>query len=82
LPLYSTLNELGCNWLLWMVPCDSAHPAGTVEVLLPGLLRGYVDRFAPSENAHDLSVRPWTEVCEAAWRIVGGTFGSAGQAGD
>jgi hypothetical protein len=71
LPLYTTLNELGCNCLLWMVPADAAHPSGTVEMLLPGLLRGYIDRFAPSENAHDLSLSAWTAVCEAAWRAAG-----------
>jgi hypothetical protein len=54
-----------------MVPADAAHPSGTVEMLLPGLLRGYVDRFAPSENAHDLSLSAWTDVCEAAWRAAG-----------
>src|ERR1700676_1546283 len=68
LPVYAVLNELGCNWLLWMVPSDAAHPSGTVEALFPGLLRGYVDRFAPSENAHELSLEAWTAVCEAAWR--------------
>jgi hypothetical protein len=72
LPVYAALNELGSNWLLWMVPEDAAHKAGTVEVLLPGLLRGYVDRFAPHQDAHDLSMPVWTAVCEAAWRIAGG----------
>jgi hypothetical protein len=72
LPVYTALNELGRNWLLWMVPSDATHPSGTVELLLPGLLRGYLDRFAPSENAHDLSMTGWTAVCEAAWRAVGG----------
>jgi hypothetical protein len=76
LPIYAILNELGRNWLLWMVPSDAAHPPGTVEVLLPGLLRGYIDRFAPNENAHDLSLETWTAVCEAAWRAVGGTLGA------
>lgn len=71
LPLYAVLNELGRNWLLWMLPSDKAHPPGTVELLLPGLLRGYIDRFAPNENAHDLSFAAWTAVCEAAWRAVG-----------
>jgi hypothetical protein len=74
LPLYATMNELGRNWLLWMVPADAAHPPGTVEHLLPGLLRGYIDRFAPNENAHDLSLDVWTSVCEAAWRAVGGAL--------
>jgi len=72
LPVYTMLNELGRNWLLWMVPAAAAHPSGTVEILLPGLLRGYIDRFAPNDNAHDLSFAAWTAVCEAAWRAVGG----------
>jgi hypothetical protein len=72
LPIYAILNELGRNWLLWMVPSDAAHPSGTMETLLPGLLRGYVDRFAQPENAHELSLEAWTAVCEAAWRAVGG----------
>jgi hypothetical protein len=71
LPLYAALNELGCNWLLWVTLADEKHPVGSVEVLLPGLLRGYVDRFAPNENAPDLSLAAWTSVCEAAWRAVG-----------
>jgi hypothetical protein len=75
LPLYAVLNETGRNWLLWMVPSDPAHPPGTVEVLLPGLLRGYIDRFAPLENAHDLSLDAWTAVCGTAWRAVGGGLG-------
>jgi hypothetical protein len=71
LPIYAVLNELGRNCLLWMVPSDAVHPPGTVEVLLPGLLRGYVDQFAPNDNAHDLSFAAWTAVCEAAWRVAG-----------
>jgi hypothetical protein len=74
LPIYAALNELGRNWLLWMLTSDAAHPPGTVEVLLPGLLRGYIDRFAPGENAHDLSLAAWRSVCEAAWRAVGGAL--------
>lgn len=72
LPLYAALNELGRNWLLWMLPADATHAPGTVEVLLPGLLRGYIDRFAPNDNAHDLSFAAWNAVCEAAWRAAGG----------
>jgi hypothetical protein len=77
LPLFSALNEQRRNWLLWMVAADAAHPPGTVEMLLPGLLRGYIDRFAPSENAHDLSMPVWAAVCEATWRAVGGALGGS-----
>ncbi len=71
LPLYAVLNDLGANWLLWVVLADQAHPAGTAEVLLPGLIRGYVDRFAPNENASDFSYSAWQSMCEAAWRMAG-----------
>ena len=73
LPVYTALNELGRNWLLWMRPADQTHPAGTVEHLLPGLLRGYVDRFAPYDNAPDVSLDSWRTVCENAWRMAGGS---------
>ena len=71
LPLYTALNDRGRAWLLWIVPADPAHPSGTVEMLLPGLLRGYVDRLAPNDNAHDLSLEAWLAVCAAAWRAAG-----------
>ena len=58
-----------------MVPADPAHPPGTVEILLPGLLRGHVDRFAPNKNAHDISLSPWAALCAAAWAAVGGGMG-------
>ncbi len=75
LPIYAVLNERARNWLLWVVPSDAGHPPGSVEILLPGLMRGYMDGFAPPENAHLLSLEKWTSVCEAAWRAVGGTLG-------
>jgi hypothetical protein len=71
LPLYAALNETGQNRLLWVVLADEKHPPGTVELLLPGLMRGYVDRFAPYDNAPDLSFSAWLAVCEAAWRMAG-----------
>jgi hypothetical protein len=75
LTIYTALNEHGRNWLLWMVNADATHAAGTVEQLLPGLLRGFIDRFAPAENAHDLSLDVWRSVVEGAWRIAGGSLG-------
>jgi hypothetical protein len=70
LPLYALLNRFGANTLLFVTPADAAHPPGTVERLMPGLLRGAIDRFAPSENAHDLSLEYWLAVCVNAYRLV------------
>ena len=69
LPLAAALRHYGPNTLLWVEVAGPDHPAGTVEWARPGLLRGYIDRFAPSENAHDLSLDCWIAICRAAWRL-------------
>jgi hypothetical protein len=70
-PLAAALRERGDNTLLWVVPHDPAHPPGSVTWLGEGLLRGHIDRFAPYEEATDVSVSGWVSVCRnayAAWR--------------
>jgi hypothetical protein len=66
LPLYMSLNRYSEATLLWVVPFERDRPPGTVEVVMPGLLKGYIDRFAPDENAHDLSFDGWLRVCANA----------------
>jgi hypothetical protein len=66
LPLYMALNRYSDATLLWVVPVERDRPAGTVEVVMPGLLKGYIDRFAPDDNAHDLSFDGWLRVCANA----------------
>ena len=66
LPLHMALNRYGDAMLLWVVPAERDRPAGTVEVVMPGLLKGYIDRFAPDDNAHDLSFDGWLRVCANA----------------
>lgn len=63
LPLHMALNRHADATLLWVAPAAPHRPAGTVEVLMPGLLKGYIDRFAPDANAHDLSFDGWLRVC-------------------
>jgi len=70
LPLYAALSSFGPNILLWVVPADAAHEPGSVEVVLPGLLRGFIDRFAPYEDAPDLSLGVWLELCANAYRLI------------
>jgi hypothetical protein len=66
LPLHVALNKYGPVTLLWVVLAERDRPAGTVEVLMPGLLKGYIDRFAPKDNAHDLSFDGWLRLCANA----------------
>jgi hypothetical protein len=70
LPLHMALNRYGAAILLWVVPAERNRPAGTVEVVMPGLLKGYIDRFAPNDNAHDLSFEGWLRVCANAYVLA------------
>jgi hypothetical protein len=69
LPLFMALNKRRPNTLLWVVPEEPGRPAGTVEVLMNGLLKGYIDRFAPQDNAHDFSFEAWVRLCVHAWLL-------------
>lgn len=68
--LHAALSRYARNTLLWVAPADTQHTPGSVERLMPGLLKGYIDRFAPYENAHDLSFEVWLEICANATRLL------------
>ncbi len=63
LPLHLALRRYADNTLLWVVPAERDRPPGSVEMVLPGLLKAYIDRFAPDDNAHDFSFDGWMRVC-------------------
>jgi len=69
LPLFLALNRRRPNTLLWVVPEEPGHPSGSVEVLMNGLLKGYIDRFAPGDNAHDFSFEAWVKLCVNAYLL-------------
>lgn len=70
LPLHMALNQRAETTLLWVVPATQDRPPGTVEVIMPGLLKGHIDRFAPEANAHDLSFDGWLRVCANALALA------------
>jgi tetratricopeptide (TPR) repeat protein len=57
--------------LLYLRYTDDAHPDGTVDVVRPGLLIGYFDRFGatPSGQLVDIPLASWTTVCREAYRL-------------
>ncbi len=69
LPLYAALSSYGRNTVLWIVPADAEHASGTVEMVLPGLLKGFIARFAQYDRARDLLLNDWLEVCANAYRL-------------
>ncbi len=66
LPVWSCLRGYGDNTLLYVVAADAGHLPGTVEQRAPGLLCGYIDRFAPYDDAHNLFEECWLSICRNA----------------
>ena len=69
LPVWSALRGYGDNTLLYVMVADADHLPGTVEQRAPGLLCGYIDRFAPYEDAHSLFDECWLSICRNAYAI-------------
>jgi hypothetical protein len=69
--LAKAVHAYGPTTLLWVTLANDDHPPGSAIWIEPGLLRGYMDRFAPGENAHDLSLECWVQLCRAARALVG-----------
>jgi hypothetical protein len=76
-PLVASLRRYGPNVLLFVTLADAEHSAGTVEVKAPGFLVGYLDRFAPGQDAHDFELAQWVSVCRGAYRLAQ-AFASSG----
>ena len=68
-PLAMAIRRYGPNTLLFVTLSDAEHRGGTVEAREAGFLVGYVDRFAPGDNAHDLLLGQWVKVCREAKRL-------------
>lgn len=68
-PLAMAIRRYGPNTLLFINLADATHKPGTVEVRAPGFLVGYVDRFAPTENAADFQLAQWVRICREAYRF-------------
>jgi hypothetical protein len=60
---------MGPNHLLWATPCDNEHPAGSIELIEPDLIRGYVVFDLDRAPGTPQPPAPWVEVCEAAYMI-------------
>jgi hypothetical protein len=65
--LVHMLRSFGRNRLLWVVESDSAHVPGDIELLEPDFVKGYIERFAPYDNATDIRPISWFEVCQRTY---------------
>lgn len=67
--LYQAMREKGPSTLLWVTSAEGEHPGGTVKWLDDGLMRGWVERFAPYDRAPDIDIRGWTKLLKNAWAL-------------
>lgn len=70
-PLFQTLRRFGPDTLLWVTKADADHPSGSVEMIEPDFIHGYVERFAPADQAMDVDHLSWFLVCQNALRLSG-----------
>ncbi len=68
-PLAMALRRFGPNTLLFVTLADAEHRGGTVDVRGPGFQVGYLDRFAPGDNAHDFMLSQWVKICRETYRL-------------
>jgi hypothetical protein len=66
LPLFLALNRYGPNTLLWITLANDEEDVGRVEEVLPGLMRGYIDRFIYNQTDRIPSFRGWLSVLSNA----------------
>ncbi len=63
------LRRRGPNHLLWVTPAEAGRPVGTVEIVAPGVMRGYIDRLALDTGIPSYDM--WRVICRRAhglWR--------------
>lgn len=69
--LFVALREFGPNTLLWVPMTDTARPPGTVDMLEPGLLKGYIDRDADYGIFDHEVIAIWLDICRNAYTLSG-----------
>jgi hypothetical protein len=69
LPLFLQLNEYGANTLLYLTRCAHGRRSGTVELIAPGIMRGYVDDFVITPNVEQNDHAAWLRVAVNAWLL-------------
>jgi hypothetical protein len=69
LSLFFKLNEYGTNTLLYLTRCERDRRSGTVELMAPGVMRGYVDDFVIVPELDNKDHAAWLRVAVNAWLL-------------
>lgn len=69
MPVFRLLRSYGPNWLLWVGRSSEEVAPGTVDLLEQGLMRAYIDEFAPYNDVHDRNAEVWLTICRRAYEL-------------
>jgi len=69
LPVFLQLNQYGTNTLLYLTRCAHGRRCGTVELIAPGIMRGYVDDFVILPDMDNNDHAAWLRVAVNAWLL-------------
>lgn len=65
------MGEYGEATLFYVTPSEAGRPGGTIELVAPRLVHGYLDRFADDEQVvNDTPVELWLQLCRSAADLV------------
>ncbi len=69
--MHAAMRSYGDNTMLYVRYEDGDHPNGTVSFVRPGLMIGYIDRFAFSRDMQRTSAanESWLRICQNAYRL-------------
>lgn len=71
LALSLLLRRFGPNRLLHVTTSDDKNPAGSARLVAKDVAYGYIDEFAPYDDAARLALPRWVEMCRAALALLG-----------
>jgi hypothetical protein len=75
--LLTELNRYGNATLLCVTEASQQRLPGEVDLLLPGLMRGYVERFAPDTDVESAEPADWLRVLANAMLLQHGLHATA-----
>lgn len=78
-PLLAALRSYGPNTLLWVTAAEAPEQVGRVVLAEPGLLQGFIDRFAPLQQAvrDETALGSWMAIVRAADSLARRRHGAA-----
>jgi hypothetical protein len=68
-PLAMAIRRYGPNTLLFINLANDQNKGGSVAARAPGFYVGYLDRFAPGDDAAGFDLAQWVQVCRMAYRL-------------